>query len=246
MSPHWLRHAHATHALERGAPIHLVAATLGHASVATTGKYLHARPDGQLVPVPGALRREDGSVTHDGAPVATRPPVRPRGPLGLLAGLSPAAFEAWVGDRLREAGYAVRVTPLQGEHGADLLATRAGAETAERTVYRRRPPVRRAGQTCRVQGGRAMKFMVQGSMREPPTAEILALIPAETTAGEALDRQGRRVAFYFAADGSTAWQVYDVESEAALWEALSTLPMTPFVDYRVTALAGPPDEGTPG
>ena len=44
VSPHWLRHAHATHALERGAPIHLVAATLGHASVATTGKYLHARP----------------------------------------------------------------------------------------------------------------------------------------------------------------------------------------------------------
>jgi site-specific recombinase XerD len=44
VSPHWLRHAHATHALERGAPIHLVAATLGHASVATTGIYLHARP----------------------------------------------------------------------------------------------------------------------------------------------------------------------------------------------------------
>jgi hypothetical protein len=29
---------------ERGAPIHLVQATLGHASVATTGRYLHARP----------------------------------------------------------------------------------------------------------------------------------------------------------------------------------------------------------
>jgi integrase/recombinase XerD len=43
-SPHWLRHAHATHALERGAPIHLVQATLGQASVATTGRYLHARP----------------------------------------------------------------------------------------------------------------------------------------------------------------------------------------------------------
>jgi site-specific recombinase XerD len=42
--PHWLRHAHATHALERGAPLHLVQATLGHASVATTSKYLHARP----------------------------------------------------------------------------------------------------------------------------------------------------------------------------------------------------------
>lgn len=44
VSPHWLRHAHASHALERGAPIHLVQATLGHASVATTGRYLHAKP----------------------------------------------------------------------------------------------------------------------------------------------------------------------------------------------------------
>lgn len=44
VSPHWLRHAHASHALERGAPIHLVQQTLGHASVATTGVYLHARP----------------------------------------------------------------------------------------------------------------------------------------------------------------------------------------------------------
>jgi integrase/recombinase XerD len=44
VSPHWLRHAHATHALERGAPIHIVQATLGHTSVATTGRYLHARP----------------------------------------------------------------------------------------------------------------------------------------------------------------------------------------------------------
>lgn len=44
VSPHWFRHAHASHALERGAPIHLVQATLGHSSVSTTGRYLHARP----------------------------------------------------------------------------------------------------------------------------------------------------------------------------------------------------------
>jgi integrase/recombinase XerD len=44
VSPHWLRHAHASHALDRGAPIHLVQATLGHASISTTGRYLHARP----------------------------------------------------------------------------------------------------------------------------------------------------------------------------------------------------------
>jgi integrase/recombinase XerD len=44
VAPHWLRHSHATHAVERGAQIHLVQATLGHASVATNGRYLHARP----------------------------------------------------------------------------------------------------------------------------------------------------------------------------------------------------------
>lgn len=44
VSPHWLRHAHASHALDSGAPISLVQATLGHSSVATTGRYLHSRP----------------------------------------------------------------------------------------------------------------------------------------------------------------------------------------------------------
>ena len=42
IAPHWLRHSRATHALDRGAPIHLVQAALGDASEATTGRYLHA------------------------------------------------------------------------------------------------------------------------------------------------------------------------------------------------------------
>lgn len=44
-SPHWLRHAHASHALQRGCGIILVRDTLGHASVETTNQYSHARPD---------------------------------------------------------------------------------------------------------------------------------------------------------------------------------------------------------
>lgn len=44
LSPHWLRHAHASHALDAGAGIHVVRDTLGHASLATTSRYLHARP----------------------------------------------------------------------------------------------------------------------------------------------------------------------------------------------------------
>jgi integrase/recombinase XerD len=44
VSPHWMRHCHATHSLERGAPLHVLSATLGHSSVAVTSVYLHARP----------------------------------------------------------------------------------------------------------------------------------------------------------------------------------------------------------
>ena len=43
VSPHWIRHAHASHAIERGAPLPLVRDTLGHASIATTDVYAHAR-----------------------------------------------------------------------------------------------------------------------------------------------------------------------------------------------------------
>lgn len=44
ISPHWLRHAHASHALDKGAPLHLVQATLGHTSISATSVYLHVHP----------------------------------------------------------------------------------------------------------------------------------------------------------------------------------------------------------
>lgn len=45
VSPHWFRHSHASHSLDRGAPLSLVQQTLGHASISTTEKYLHAKPN---------------------------------------------------------------------------------------------------------------------------------------------------------------------------------------------------------
>lgn len=42
-SPHSLRHAHASHALDNGAPLHVVRDGLGHANVSTTSRYLHAK-----------------------------------------------------------------------------------------------------------------------------------------------------------------------------------------------------------
>ncbi len=45
VSPHWMRHAHATHSIENGAPITLVQSTLGHKSIETTSRYTHVRPN---------------------------------------------------------------------------------------------------------------------------------------------------------------------------------------------------------
>lgn len=45
VSPHWLRHSHASHALDRGATVVLVRDTLGHSSLAITSRYTHAKPN---------------------------------------------------------------------------------------------------------------------------------------------------------------------------------------------------------
>lgn len=43
VTPHWLRHACISHALDNGAHIHDMQTQLGHASLATTTRYTHAR-----------------------------------------------------------------------------------------------------------------------------------------------------------------------------------------------------------
>lgn len=45
ISPHWFRHAHASHALEKQATLAQVRDTLGHSDIKTTSRYLHAKPD---------------------------------------------------------------------------------------------------------------------------------------------------------------------------------------------------------
>jgi integrase/recombinase XerD len=43
LSCHWLRHTHATTAIENGCDLHVLQASLGHSSLAITSKYLHVR-----------------------------------------------------------------------------------------------------------------------------------------------------------------------------------------------------------
>lgn len=45
ISPHWLRHSHASHALDRKCSLQLISETLGHSSIVATSVYLHGRPE---------------------------------------------------------------------------------------------------------------------------------------------------------------------------------------------------------
>ncbi len=45
VSPHWLRHCHGSHAIDRQAPLTVVRDTLGHSNISVTNEYAKARPD---------------------------------------------------------------------------------------------------------------------------------------------------------------------------------------------------------
>jgi integrase/recombinase XerD len=60
ISPHWL---HGSHAIDRGASLPEVQATLGHGNIAMTSGYLHARPGSSSgLPLdPGCFFDEDNA-----------------------------------------------------------------------------------------------------------------------------------------------------------------------------------------
>ena len=45
VSPHWFRHSHASHALEKGVNPALVRDTLGHSNLSITDRYVHSNPN---------------------------------------------------------------------------------------------------------------------------------------------------------------------------------------------------------
>ncbi len=44
-SPHFMRHSHATHAMEKSTPLKVIQETLGHADLRTPSRYQHVRPE---------------------------------------------------------------------------------------------------------------------------------------------------------------------------------------------------------
>jgi hypothetical protein len=72
ITPHGLRHAHASWLLAGGADVQVVKERLGHGSILTTAKYLHDLPDAgdraldSLAAFRGAPQRADAVAPVDG------------------------------------------------------------------------------------------------------------------------------------------------------------------------------------
>ncbi|WP_175748878.1 phage integrase family protein [Burkholderia pyrrocinia] len=72
-TPHWLRHTHATHALDAGVELVVVRDNLRHASVATTSTYLHGEEVKRTRQIAAAFRRPPrGSRRQNLPPSGTR------------------------------------------------------------------------------------------------------------------------------------------------------------------------------
>ena len=82
-----------------------------------------------------------------------------------------------------------------------------------------------------------MTFLVESYFNAIPTADILALIPAERARGAELDAEGVRLHLFVAADQSKAWQIYRADSLADLQRILATLPLNRYVSTTITPLA---------
>ncbi len=82
-----------------------------------------------------------------------------------------------------------------------------------------------------------MRFLTKETFKAPPTAEVMALIPAEQAKVKELTEQGLVAAMYLAADQTAAWMVWNVDSQAVLEEKHNTLPLQPYMNTEITVLA---------
>ena len=82
-----------------------------------------------------------------------------------------------------------------------------------------------------------MKWMVTITFKEKPTAEVLAMLPAERARVAEMVTEGIIEGRYFAADGTKVWFVFQGDSREAIEKALGTLPMHRFFDMDVHQLS---------
>ena len=81
-----------------------------------------------------------------------------------------------------------------------------------------------------------MKYLVEVALKQAPTPEILALIPAETAHGERLDAEGVREALFLSAERTKAWQVFRAANRHEVEAIVLGFPLTPYCAVTITQL----------
>jgi len=82
-----------------------------------------------------------------------------------------------------------------------------------------------------------MRFITKEGFWAAPSEEVRGLIPAEKAAMKELMKQGVVEAMYVSADSSTAWVVWDIESQEALEKVHKTLPLHDYLNSDIVLLA---------
>jgi muconolactone delta-isomerase len=81
-----------------------------------------------------------------------------------------------------------------------------------------------------------MRYMVRFTTRDPGSAEVLSLIPAERERVRELREEGTLEALYLATDRSGGWLVMRGASLEWIEDALASLPLHPYLDLELTAI----------
>ncbi len=80
------------------------------------------------------------------------------------------------------------------------------------------------------------RWMLTLSFKEPPTPEVIALIPAEQARVREMLAEGSLETLYIAADNSHVWLVMKGDTAEDVKAAYATLPMHAFFDPQLTPL----------
>jgi muconolactone delta-isomerase len=81
-----------------------------------------------------------------------------------------------------------------------------------------------------------MRYLVEISLKEPPTQEILSLLPEESAHGKQFDESGVREALYVSAADVKAWQIYRADNKEDVASIVDSFPLTRFCTVNITEL----------
>jgi muconolactone delta-isomerase len=81
-----------------------------------------------------------------------------------------------------------------------------------------------------------MRYLVEVSLKQTPTQEILNLLAEESAHGKQYDDAGIREALYVSAADVKAWQIYRADSKEDVASIVDSFPLSKFCTVVITEL----------